>query len=70
MEETRREVELSEDTLARVRTKAEAGCFMCTWALQSTTERRVLRDWPLGEDVEKTFPVEAQRYHILGEIRP
>ena len=68
MPEAKKEVQLTAETVAKVRAKAEVGCVMCKWALQAMTGENVLRDWPLGEDAEVRYPVEAQRYHILGEI--
>ena len=68
MPDAKKEVQLTADTIFKIRAKAAEGCVLCKWALQSMTEERVLRNWPLGEDAEVRYPVGAQRYHILGEI--
>lgn len=60
-------VRLRPETLARVREKAGTGCFLCRRILEAADPQGTLRDWPRGRE-EAEFPVEAQKYHIQGNV--
>lgn len=63
-----KETRLRPDTVELLRKRAGV-CFMCGRPLESMDPDGTLRPWPPGATLEEVeYPVEAQRYHILGEL--
>lgn len=63
-------VVLKPETLAVVKAKAEAGCVLCRFVLQSLGPNNELADWsPDGDKSKAEFPVDGQVFHVKGETR-
>jgi hypothetical protein len=62
-------VKLREETLLVVKDKAALGCFLCRRVLAAIGPDNLLRDWPQDGEHKPEFSVEAQKYHLLGELK-